>query len=326
MKIHPLILALVLSTISLADETAPPVMDMEARRASVVNLEAQIAQREVRLAEVGNEIFALDSRIEKRVAELVGMLANIRDSKDSRHKVSQMKREAIDQLHNGIDIYARKRAEMAEKIRRGDASALGDLKKFDEHNLTRVQQIIELTKSFPTHRDVEKYESSGSSYWNGYYHENVRISDDWRQARRDDTQSDLQRDETSGAIREGIERINARRRGLIHQLENRNLSEDARKLAIQEIGQCDAITERLGKQLQEVVFNEQAGGTRQPSLHEAIDIDHLIDDARKNLRDDVSRLFRLYDAFAAERSKIHALSENLEARKAWLKEHDTDDH
>jgi len=323
MKNHHAIIAILLSTVCLAEEPAPPVMDMEARRASVINLEAQIKQREARLAEVGADIVTLDTRIEKRVAELVSMLANMRDSKDSRYKVSKMKREAIDQLQNGIEMYARKRAEMAEKIRQGDSSALTDLDKIDAHNLTRVQQIVELTKSFPTHRDVEKYETSGSSYWNGYYHETTRVSDDWRQNRRDESQANLQRDETAKAIREGIERIDSRRRALINQLEHRNVTDANRELIIHEIGQSDAIIEKLNRQLQEVVLNEQKGGTRQPSLNEAIDINHLLDDARKDLREDVARLFRLYDSFAAERARIHALSENLEARKAWLKEHDT---
>jgi hypothetical protein len=326
MKTRHSILAIVLSTICLAEEATPPAIDMEARKASVANLEAQVQQREARLAEVGTEIVALDTRIEKRVAELVAMLANMRDSQDSRYKVSKMKREAIEQLRNGIQLYARKRAEMAEKVRRGDDSALGDLDKIDERNLTRIQQIVELTKSFPTHRDVEKYEeSSGDSYWRGYYHENTRISDEWRQARRDETQANVQRDATSKAIREGIERTESRRAALVNQLQQSTLTEDARKLAIHEVGQCDAIIDRLNSQLQDVVSNEQTGGGRQPSLDEAIDIDHLLDDARKDLRDDVSRLFRLYDVFTAERGKIHSLKENLEARKAWLKEHDKEE-
>ena len=211
---------------------------------------------------------------------------------------------------------------MKEKIRNGDTTALGDLDKIDSHNLTRVEQIVELTKSFPTHRDVEKYEASGSeTYWNGYYQENVRVSEDWKQNRRDGVQSDKQRDETTAEIRKGIERMESLRRDLVGQLENPKLSEESRNLAIHELGQKDAIIERLKSQLQEVVMGEGSAVARQPSLDEAIDIDNLHQDSSKDLRDDVSRLFRLYDVFSTERAKTAALKENLEARKAWLENH-----
>jgi len=322
MKQREIALALIFSPLCLSAESTEPIIDIEARKASVVHLEAQIIQREDRLVELGDEIVALDERIEKRVAELVDILVNLRDSKDSGFKVSQMKREAIDQLQAGIQKYARKRAEIAEKVRKGDSSALGDLDKIDSHNLTRVEQIVELTKSFPTHRDVEKFESSGGdTYWRGYYHENTRVSEDWRQGRRDDVQTNKQRDETSEELRKGIERMEVLRKVLVVRLEDRNLSEDERNLVIYEIGQKDAMMERLKSQLEDVILHAGSGGARQPSLDEAIDIDNLLQDARKDLRDDVSRLFQLYDVFVKERAKTTALKENLEARKAWLEQH-----
>ena len=322
MKLSQLPLALLSFSSCLFAETKETPIDLEARKASVVNLEAQITQREARLAELGAEIVTLDARIEKRVAELVGLLAGMRDSQDSRFKVSQIKRDAINQLQAGIEMYARKRAEVKEKIRKGDTTALGDLDKIDAHNLTRVEQIVELTKSFPTHRDVEKYEASGSeTYWNGYYQENTRISEDWKQNRRDGVQSGKQRNETAEELRKGIERMESLRRDVVSQLENQKLSEGGRNLAIHELGQKDAIIERLKSQLQVVVLGEGSAGTRQPSLDEAVDIDNLLQDSSKDLRDDVSRLFRLYDVFSTERAKTAALKENLDARKAWLKNH-----
>jgi hypothetical protein len=319
MKPSHLSLALLISSTCLFAETKETPIDLEARKASVVNLEAQIAQRESRLAELGAEIVTLDARIEKRVAELVAMLAGTRDSQDSRFRVSQIKRDAINQLQAGIERYARKRAEVKEKIRKGDASALGDLDKFDAHNLTRVEQIVELTKSFPTHRDVDKYESAGSqSYWDGYYQEDVRVSEDWKQNRRDGVQSGKQRKETAEKLRKGIDRMESLRRDVVSQLENKKLSEASRNLAIHELGQKDAIIERLNAQLQEVMMGEANPGSRQPSLDEAIDIGKLIEDASSDLRDDVSRLFQLYDVFSAGRAKTAALKENLQARKVWL--------
>jgi hypothetical protein len=313
-------LALALSVISFAQPApAPaPVMDLEARKASVVNLESHIAQREKRLAELGQDIVTLDGRIEKRVDELVKMLADMRDSQDSKTRISKLKQEAIDGLKRGIDLYVAKRKQMREKVRTGDETALGDLGKFDQRIVTRVDQIVELSKSFPAHKDVDKYESGGGDYWNGYYYENTRISDEWKQNRRDNTQSGKTRDETTKAIREGLERLEQRRRSLKDLLENRNPSESARKLYVQELGQIDAYTDRLNSELTEATSPSGGSATHAPSLEEAVDMEELFEDARKDLREDVSNLFRLYDEFAAGRARLNDMKENLAARKAWL--------
>jgi predicted nucleic acid-binding Zn-ribbon protein len=317
-KLFQAAMALALSSIGFAEPTEAPPIDLAARKASVVNLESHIYQREKRLAELGQDIVTLDARIEKRVDELVKMLASMSDSKDSRTRVANIKQDAIDGLKRGIDLYVAKRKEVRERVRTGDETALGDLGKFDDRVIKRVDQIVELTKSFPSHRDVEKYESDGGSYWRGYYNENTRISDDWRQNRRDTTKANQQRDETAKAIRDGIARLDQRRRSMKDLLANRELSESARKLYMQELGQIDAQTERLNSELLDVTTSAGGGATRQPGLDEAHDIEQLFEDARKDLRGDVSNLFRLYDEFAIGRVRLADLKENLAARKAWL--------
>ncbi len=292
-------------------------MDLEARKESVVNLEAQIELRETRLTELGQDIVTLDGRIEKRVDSLVKILADTRDSQDSKTKISQIKQDAIQGLRRGIDLYVAKRKEVAERVKKGDEAALGDLGKFDTRISTRVDQIVELSKSFPAHEDVKKYESDGGDYWNGYYYENSRISDEWKQNRRDNSQSKVQRDEVTTAIREGIARLDQRQRALKDALDNRNPSTSTRKLYTQELGQIHAQMENLNAQLTEVSM-PTGGATRQPSLDEAIDMGQLIDDGRKDLRSDVSTLFRLYDSFDKERLRVGGMKENLTARKEWL--------
>ena len=319
-KLNQAALALALSVFAFAETTpAPaPAMDLEARKASVVNLETHIAQREKRLAELGQDIVTIDARIEKRVDELVKMLADMRDSKDSKTRISKLKQEAIEGLRRGIDLYVAKRKEMRERIKAGDEAALGDLGKFDQRIFTRVDQIAELSKSFPAHKDVDKYESTGGDYWNGYYYENSRISDDWKQNRRDNVQGGQTRDETTKAIREGIERLDQRRRSLKDLLAARNLSESARQLYLQELGQVDAYKDRLNTQLVEVTSSSGGSATRASGLDEAIDIEQLLEDARKDLREDVSNLFRLYDEFDRGRFRLNEMKDNLAARKAWL--------
>jgi chromosome segregation ATPase len=296
-----------------------PSADFEARKASVANLEAHIAQREERLAEWRKDIAALDVRIEKRVEELVKMLAGITDSQESRMRVSQLKKESIEGLKRGIEMYVNKRKEISEKIRSGDSSSLGDLSKFDERIIKRVDQITELAKSIPTHTDVAKYESSGHSYWNGYYDENSRISEEWRQNRRDSLQSDKQRDDATKALREILDRLDQRRRSLNDLLANREITESARQLYLTELGQIDAYEDHLNAQLRDVTTNTTTGGEA-VGRDQAHDIGLLIDDARKDLREDVASLFRAYDQFAKGRAYLEGLKENLAARKEWLEQ------
>jgi hypothetical protein len=100
-------------------------------------------------------------------------------------------------------------------------------------------------------------------------------------------------------------------------LDNRNPSESARKLYNQELGQIDAQIENLKSQLVAVSF-PSGTPTRMPSLDEAVDMGHLLDDARKDLRADVSALFQLYDSYDKERFRVTEMKENLAARRKWL--------
>jgi chromosome segregation ATPase len=319
MSARPILSTIALFTTLIGTALAEPaaVMDLETRRASVVNLEAQIKQREARLQEVGEDIKSIDSRVEKRFDSVVKLLADTRDSQDSKTRISQIKQDAITGLRRAINVYVSKRKEVAERVAKGDDPALGDLKKFDERIAARIAQIVELSKSFPAHEDMNKYESDGGDYWHGYYHENTRISEDWKQSRRDSSQGKVQRDEVTAAIQEGIERLDQRRRTLKDLLDNRNPSDSARKLYNQELGQIDAQIENLKSDLVEVSL-PTGGATRTPSLDEAVDMGQLLDDARKDLRADVSELFRLYDSFDRERFRVTEMRENLAARKKWL--------
>lgn len=293
-------------------------LDLEARKASIANLETHIAQREQRLAEWGHDMVELDARIEKRIDSLVTMLAGMRDSQQSRTAVTQLKKEAIEGLQRGIDLYVRKRKEVRENVRKGDEAALGDLGKFDQRIIKRVDQIAELAKSVPTHKDVDKYVSDGSgSYWNGYYYENSRISEDWKQNRRDATQAGKMRDDTSKALRESLDRLDQRRRSLKDLLANRDLTESARNLYNNELGQIDAYQDHLNARLRDIA-SSTSGGAQAVGRDQAHDVAMLLEDARRDLREDVARLFRSYDQFSEGRAYLEKLKENLAARKAWL--------
>jgi predicted nucleic acid-binding Zn-ribbon protein len=113
MKIHPIhiLAAAFLATVqpSAYAVSAPP---------AVAQWEASLAAQEQRAGLLRDELKALDTRIEERIATIVGALRVIGDSKDSRTKVARMKEQTIEALKKNIGYYQNKRAALQEEMRR----------------------------------------------------------------------------------------------------------------------------------------------------------------------------------------------------------------
>jgi hypothetical protein len=319
----PAAACIVLPTLLVAQE---PEIDMEARRQSVVNLGRHIEQREKRLEELRADIRALDDRIEKRTDELVTMLTEITDSQQSARRVSQIKMRAIDGLRRWIRVYRDRRVQIFESLRReGDnlprEEIAAEVDAFDKRIDKRVGQILELTASMPGHEDVEKYESDGGSYWNGWYHESTRVSEDWKQNRRDQVMSDKTRRDLISALETAIRQLEQRRAALDDTVSNRKLSAAEREIQLEELGRVDASLERRRRELRQLATTAGGGGTP-VGRNQAHDIERLIEDAGSDLSEDFRRLLRMYDEFNQERNRTFELRQNLKAREAWLQEHD----
>lgn len=308
-----------------ADEE--PEYDMEARRQSVVNLERHIEQRKSRLAELREDTKRLDARVEKRAEELVTMLTEIRDSKESKWRVGQLKMRTITGLRNWIETYQRRRSRILESLRQqGDVLPQEELnasiEAFDERIERRVAQILKLTASMGDHQDVKKYESAGGSYWGSYHVERSRISDDWRQNRRDSVTSDKTRRELIKAVEDAIRGLESQRAGIEDKLNNRKIPNAEREALLAEIGRVDGSLDRRKENLAELVQPQGGPSGAAVGRNKAHDIERLLEDAGKDLSEDIFRLVRSYDEFEVELNQTFKLSENLEARKEWLKEHD----
>jgi hypothetical protein len=74
----------------------------------------------------------------------------------------------------------------------------------------------------------------------------------------------------------------------------------------------------LKTRLDEVTAGTADKGTKAIGRDQAHDVESLIADARVDLREDVSRLFRSYDQFVRGRAYLEGLKQDLIARKEWL--------
>lgn len=300
-------------------------IDLEERRQSVVTLKEHLKMREERLAEVAAEIRERGEATDKKIGRIVDMLTSLKDSQSSKRRVSDIKGEAIAGLQKMLAVYKRERRAIVEKVRSDDSAPvvalMKDMDNIDKLGEKRVAQIVELVKSMPGGEDVSKYEQDGSYEYNGVAYENSRISEEWRQNRRDKVESEKQRREAQEALKKAIDDLERRRDSLKAQLSGGKLNETEKELYEQELGHVSMLVDVRKSQLLAVAAPSTAAGNA-ASKGEADDLRQLFQDARKDIAEDFAKTVRLYHSAAAEREKIHAVKENLAAREKWLQEND----
>ena len=305
----------------------PEAIDLEARRQSVVTLKQHLAMREERLAEVAADIRTRGEATDKKIGRIVDMLAGMKDSQSSKRRVSEIKGEAIAGLKKMLEVYKRERMAIANKLR-GDKSVpvealLKDMENIDKLGEKRVGQIVELVKSMPGGEDVAKYETDATAEYNGVYYENSRVSEEWRQNRRDRVESEKERREAQEALKKSIEDLGRRHDTLKAAIAGGKLNATEKALYEQELGHVGTLLDARKTQLIDVSAPSNSAETA-ASKGEADDLRQLFRDARRDIAADFGETVRLYHAAAAEREKIFTVKENLAAREKWLQENDPD--
>ena len=129
---------------------------------SAAELTATVAAREQRAALLRDELKAQDTRIEARIDAIVTALQSITDSQDTRTKVTRMKEQTIDGLLKNLEYFRQKRTALQEELRRPTMRLTDEQKQkavavFDQRIEQRVAQILALQKSFPSHKDYQRY-------------------------------------------------------------------------------------------------------------------------------------------------------------------------
>lgn len=314
-----LTIALLTSATSGHADTTP--MTYAERVQSVATLKQHLAVREARFETLRQDLLALDARTEKQIDSIVTNLASLRDSESSKTRVANVKNDIMNALVRTMWAYRQKRTDLYERMRKEQTVPLEELEKtlaaFDTRIGKRLTQVMQLAKSFPGHVDVEKYESYGSSYHNGWNYENTRISDEWRQNRRNATAGSTARREIIQQLEKAVETNESRRAVVAENLGSRRLSGQDHAVQAEELGRLDATIDNLKAQLRELAL-PGAGGTREIGDSEAHDATMLLDDTRADLARDFADIMRKYDDLEAERTRIFNLKANLKARVEWL--------
>lgn len=302
---------------SLAIAQTPPAGELDADRQAANALTLHLAIREARLAEVTSEIMERSKKMDTRIGDLVTLLTNVRDSQSSRRVVSQVTGEAIGNLKSMIEIYQRERRTIAERLRT-DRSAPADALNSDVDTIDalierRKNDIIALARSIPGNENLPRIEqgSWGYSSFHGGWFDNSRVSDDWRQNRRDRVQSTIQLREVQRALEESLGDLRQRQRRLVTALGNTNLTAPQREIQQQELERVLVMIQQRQEQLVEI--SEPADAPDQTATRsEATELRNLIRDSRQDIAADFSETLRLYRLAAAERQRIFQLRASLD--------------
>lgn len=299
-------------------------LTMEERRLSIDNLEHHIAEREERVTEIRDDIRTLDARVEKRVDRLVDALAKSKDSNSSQITVIRTKQKAVEGLRKTIEYYDQKRRSIRQAL--GKQSAISgdlaeDVKKIDARIEKRVNQIMEITKSFPPGEDVEKYDESTNSWGWGWSWTERRISEDWRQNRRDANQTRLQDKHMKEALEKSLDYVKSQVVFLKGQLQQKNITPEMKSLYQEELARNQSLVNIRQAQIDELVTPSDQPEPAALSRDRAHDLADLLDDTANDIRDDFFAIFTKYSELNQEREQVAKLKTNLEARKKWMAEH-----
>ena len=261
-----------------------------------------------------SDIRTLDRHIEERIDALLSALKSVADSKDSRTKVARLKEDTTLGLSQNLGLYQRKRSEIQEQILRPTANLTDAQKKrirqaLDSRIEKRINQIIEIQKSLPTHQDYERYKVTP-----GYYGWDSTIvkNEDWEQNRRVTQHTDESRKKITAELKKGIARLEQQDRLLRQKI----VEQPALKETLTaEIQRNDAMLKSRHEQL-ETVVSAQATATRAIGKGEASTLDATLKSAGVELNKEISKLFVQYNALIAFLPQLNAAQAQLAAAKA----------
>jgi hypothetical protein len=276
-------------------------------------LKSWIGIRQQRVDLLRDEIKQTDARIESRIDTIVGTLKAISDSKDSRTKVARMKEDTAQRLTKTISYYDQKRAALKEELRSPRLQLTDQEKRdmiaaFDARIEKRIQQILALHQSMPSHQDYQRYRATGNNGWGTTYERNEEYDQNVQMTAKTNTQ----RDAIVKQLDASIGRLDRQSRALKTQIAT--TSDPAqRKTLGDELAKTDTlIAERRQQRLETLSASRTV--THTVALKEAMDLDRALQTAINDLRSDLTTLFQRYNTYLQELSTLHAAEAALAAK------------
>lgn len=304
--------------------------DLDARKRSIPIIEERIRDREAEIEEISNDILEVHDRIDTRLARMVERMIAIKDSAKSGYRVSRAKLELIERLQEMVSVFRSQREALSRSLIAGNSGisaqkGKAEIRHFDEHLETHIEQMLKLSLSFSQDENVEKYRRlGGGGYYgsvSGWYGDVLEIGEEWRQNRRNRTMNRKQRDEVSKALEDSVGRCELRIRDLREALRKNGLSETSRDIIHSELRAHDAMLQKRKREIDELLIVENPG-TNEVTRDAADDLGDSLNDLLDDVQWDIQMITLKHAQLNREQRNLTKLKDNFTARKEWLKKHD----
>jgi 3-methyladenine DNA glycosylase AlkD len=269
-----------------------------------------VARSEQRIQELTQKIAELDAAIEVQIKGLADYLATVKDSPDSKSRVSQVKQDFMKDLKKSIDVYRNLRSQWADHLGRPSRLTPEEVRQstdvLDAKIETRIEQILSVANSFEESDGVKDYQVIWDDGRRGDDRD-VRETDASRQARREGSRAAQVEDQVIKGLEESIRQIEGRKVALNSRL--LGAASEEQKAAIRdEMKAADEAIARRREQMAGLVKERGAGG-QALSSREAFELDQQLDARMQELKSQFRQLY----ATAAERRQEMARLRSLRA-------------
>jgi hypothetical protein len=307
-----------------AAAAAPIELSAEELVQRIPLVEAQIEDRELRAVELTNDIISLDKRIEGRIDRVLKMLKGMKDSNESGTRVVRLKKEALAGLANTIDVYDSKRRDMKmeayardPKIEREEL--FKSVARYDERIEKRVNQILDLAKTFTEHKNYSKYiHSHSGGHWGG---STRRRNPAYSQNRSQTIHTEQTRQQLIDALKKSIESVDIRNRSIRERMRS-EMTDQFRVLLEEELEHNGALIEVREQQIVGLLKGPSGGG-KAVSTRVVMTTEKMIEELVVDIRADSDDLFAGIRELTEEKAYLKYLRERLEVAKQAAAEQET---
>ena len=309
--------AVILAGHSLAEHPAKPAVPPAPAAPTEAEMRARIEQtlkaQEARVEALANEFFSADEDLERQVDGIVNHLASMKDSYDSKTKITVDKQKLIEGLATSIKQYKNERRQVQDELRRPERyrADTEDLKRHeefvDEKITKRVDQIMKLVDSLEQHQDFARYRRTHRYDGRGYVrpgtiHKNEAYKHNKQQSQR----GDKVRGDVFDGLQKEIKALETRNRLLQSQVGSTRDPEQKDELNRQITGNNKRIAALQADALK-ATMPPSGGGQKVGSYKSAQNIEKLLGDAVNAVVADRRELDKLKAQLGREIDRLNRL-------------------
>lgn len=289
-------------------------------------LRKQVASAQARVDVHVEKLKAKDREIEAKINDVIKLINSVKDSTESKSRITNVKKEVINDLNKSIEFYRQRRRARIQVLRDQSKSfkeAEGDkaLAFIDDKIDKRIEQIMFITSNMTQGRnwkDSEKYE-----YVNNGYGGRVRTrkTDEYTRHRKSLSSATQQRGKTEQILdknRAEIERENARLEKMLKSAR----TEEGRTAAE---AQLEKNNVRLSKQYKEEskMVNYARDSGRPLSRRDAFETDRWVEDMIKDIVKDHREFVHIISMGKNDAFTLSLWKERLNKAEAYVAQQKT---